>query len=247
MKKYNTLSNPPIKEAVIDIRALLPDDFDITTIFDDVKNDEVNYPAIEATQRSGLEFGFKKGQQIVKADEVETFGYRLWSSDRKQIALMTREGFTFSRLSPYTNWENFESEAKRLWDSYEKYTSPISVTRLAVRYINRLEIQNDKIHLSEILTTPPSIPDDLSVSFEGFLNRVIIRDVESGYRAIVTQAPSNDMTSGNPSIILDIDAFYENRDGIIISNIWTLINDLRMFKNDIFFKSVTDKQMEVYR
>jgi uncharacterized protein (TIGR04255 family) len=247
MSKYPTLNSPPIKEAVIDIRVILSNDFDITSVKEIIEPLKDEYPKVETTKRSGVDFGFNKGERVVKAEDVEIFGYRLWSGDKTQVVLMTSEGFTFSRLSPYSNWEIFEGEAKRLLDIYLDQVSPLSITRLAVRYINKLEIKQEKINLSEILTAPPSIPKDLAINIEGFLNRIIIKDVESDCRAIVTQAPSSDMSSGYPSIILDIDAFYEKRDGIDTSEIWSIINKLRMFKNDIFFKSITDNQLEAYK
>lgn len=247
MGDYPTLSSPPIKEAIIDIRTILPNNFDVTSIKEIIEPLKAEYPKVETTKRSGVEFGFNKGERVLKTEDVEIFGYRLWSEDKTQVVLMTSEGLTFSRLAPYSKWNNFEAETKRLLKIYLDHVSPLSITRLAVRYINKLEIKQEKLDLSKILTAPPSIPVNLAFNIEGFLNRVIIRDVESDFRAIVTQAPSSDMSSGYPSIILDIDAFYENQDGIDNSEIWPIINKLRMFKNDIFFKSITDNQLEVYK
>lgn len=247
MGQYPTLSSPPIKEAVIDIRIIPPDEFDVNVIKSLVDQLVNEYPKAETSMKSDVKFGFNKGRQLVEADNVETIGYRMWSKDQTQVVVMTSEGFTISQLAPYTGWDKFEAASKRLWNEYLNVVKPSSITRLAVRYINKLDMKQTQVDLADVLTAPPALPGDLESNLENFLNRVVIRDSKSDIRAIVTQTPSESIESKYPSIILDIDVFLLNGDGIDGSEIWTIINKLRLFKNDIFFKSITDNHMEAYK
>ena len=247
MKKYPTLSNAPIAEAVIDFRINPPDNFDISSIKDATDTIKNDYPLNKTQKRSGVKFGVDKDEQVFEPEPIEIMGYQFWSSDKKQVVLFAREGFTFSRLSPYSNWEQFSVEAKKLWELYNSNIKPLSITRLAVRYINKIECVTEHINLDDILTAPPLVPKDLSIEMEGFLSRLVFHKNGSDLKAIVTQTLSKDITDQFPSVILDIDAFCERPDGIEIQNICKIIDELRQFKNEIFFKSITSKQMGVFK
>ena len=70
-------------------------------------------------------------------------------------------GFTFNRLKPYTSWGDILPQVKDLWSLYIDIASPESITRIAVRYINNIEIPKpDNIVFSDYLKVPPKIPDN---------------------------------------------------------------------------------------
>jgi hypothetical protein len=74
-------------------------------------------------------------------EAVDTpIGWRFVSPDKLHVFQARLNGFTFSRLPPYVDWESFRTEARRLWDLYRAVANPIAPTRIAVRYINRLDL-----------------------------------------------------------------------------------------------------------
>ena len=73
------------------------------------------------------------------ATQTQT-GFAFTSKDSKQIFQAKTEGFTFSRLRPYGNWVELRDEARRLWAIYRDATTPIRISRVAVRYINQIDI-----------------------------------------------------------------------------------------------------------
>ncbi len=242
---YPILKNAPITEALIDIRVKLPSDFDvknISAIYESIKN---QYPEKQERIQSKVKFE-PKAEEIVKASKLVIDGYRYVSSDKKQIMQARLDGFTVSRLYPYIKWEELRDEAFRLWQLYKDITSPESITRVAVRYINNLNIPMPIGDFSEYLTAPPTVPEGLSQGVSSFLARIVMHEPSFGANAIITQALEQIVTDKVP-IILDIDVFKLQPEGIEEKDAWEIIEKLRHFKNKVFFSSITDNLKEMYK
>jgi uncharacterized protein (TIGR04255 family) len=48
--------------------------------------------------------------------EQRQLGYAFTSQAGVEIVQVRIDGFTFSRLHPYTSWDSFSAEARQLWD-----------------------------------------------------------------------------------------------------------------------------------
>ena len=245
MAEYQVLGRAPISEALIDIRVKLSSKLDvrqIDSIYESIKPD---YPQKLEQRISQVQVEQKPDEGMVKSS-IKINGYRYISSDKKQIIQARLAGFTFSRLHPYITWEALRSEAYRLWLLYKEVTTPELITRVALRYINNLNIPMPIKDFSEFLTAPPVIPDELPQGVSSFLTRVIIHEPSIGADGIITHALEQVVTDVAP-IILDIDVFKFQPDGIDEKDAWDAIEKLRNFKNQIFFKSITDKLKEMYK
>ena len=242
---YPILKKAPITEALIDIRVKLPSDFDVknlSSIYDSIKN---QYPEKQEQLQSKVKFE-PKAEEIVKSSRSEISGYRYFSSDKKQIVQARLDGFTFSRLHPYVKWEELRDEAYRLWQFYKDMTSPESITRVAVRYINNLNIPMPIKDFDDYLTAPPTVPEGLPQGVSSFLTRTVIHEPSFGANAIITQALEQVDTDVAP-VILDIDVFKLESKGIVEKDAWEIMEKLRRFKNKVFFSSITDDLKEMYK
>ena len=156
------------------------------------------------------------------------------------------DGFSLNKLPPYAKWDLLRAQAEELWQHYVAVARPIRVTRLAVRYINRIELTPGVDFKESILTVPEiaaGIPQGLP---EYFMRLVIPHD--SGATAIVTEASLPATLAESPAMLFDIDVFQFVDIPVGDSRaIWATLEDLRAYKNLIFFNSVTPKQMERYR
>ncbi|MFQ5787653.1 MAG: TIGR04255 family protein [Thermodesulfobacteriota bacterium] len=177
---------------------------------------------------------------------AKIYGYRYITSDKKQIVQARLDGFTFSRLKPYIKWNDLRDEAHKLWRLYQEATSPESITRVALRYINNLNIPLPIRDFGDYLTAPPTIPEGLPQGVGSFLTRVVMLEPSIGANAIITQALEQ-IAPGRAPIILDIDVFKLQEKGIEEKEAWDTIEKLRHFKNKIFFKSITNRLKEMYQ
>src|SRR5579859_1241021 len=69
-----------------------------------------------------------------------TVGYIFHSADRLQAVQARLDGFTFSRFAPYKDWDHLVMEARRLWNIFVGLLEPTSVSRMAVRYVNQINL-----------------------------------------------------------------------------------------------------------
>lgn len=243
------LKNAPITEAVIDIRVKLPSSTDIKSIdslFDKIKS---HYPTRQEQTVSEFSFGLKPGEDPVKASKLHVNGYRYISADHKQIVQARLDGFTMSRLHPYTEWNEFRDEANKLWQYYRDIAKPEAITRVALRYINNLNMPFPINDFDEYLTAPPIVPKELPQGISSFLTRIVVTEPSLGINAIITQAlelvpPMREIT--RLPVILDIDVFNQDPKGMTEADAWNTIEQLRHFKNKIFDKSITLKLKETY-
>jgi uncharacterized protein (TIGR04255 family) len=101
---------------------------------------------------------------------------RFSSADEKYVAQFRRDGFSFSRLAPYTAWEDVFGRAATLWKLFYELTQPIEVSRIAVRTINRILVPVPVSDLSKYLTAPPSVPPGTPNEVLGFLTQLFVTD-----------------------------------------------------------------------
>lgn len=236
----------PILEALVDIQVINPDDLSLETLKDYAAPFADRFP----TSRLQTQFeshlwvqGGKGGPSVGVQHGIR--GFSFFSRQEDRVVQARRDGFTFSKVQPYESWDNLKAEAKELWQHYRAATAPKAVTRLAVRYINRIDLPADHVQLHEWFSLHPMVPAELG-PMEEFLQRIVWRHPDNnGYRAVATQA-TQPADTGGPSILLDIEVFYhvQDPDGLTDEGAWDILDDLREFKNDVFFGTITSKTEE---
>lgn len=243
--QHPILKNPPITEALIDLRVRLPETVDsrkIDSIYESIKED---YPQKQEQRKSEFRFGPQADEQV-KVSENRIYGYRYIASDQRQMLQARLDGFTFSRLTPYITWTKLRDEAHRLWSIYRDITSPELITRVALRYVNNLNIPMPIKDFGEFLTAPPIVPEGLPQGVSSFLTRVVIHESSIGATAIITHALESTVKDTAP-VVLDIDVFKLYPEGIDENDAWEIMEELRHFKNNIFNESITEILKENYK
>ncbi len=102
MAEQTYLRNAPIAEAVIDLRVRLPESFMVDQIRDVASDLKKDYPVMEEMRFFQTALQMQGAQPSVSTVPPKLFGFLFKSSDGKQIAQFRNDGFTFSRLKPYT-------------------------------------------------------------------------------------------------------------------------------------------------
>jgi uncharacterized protein (TIGR04255 family) len=240
MVKQKHLEKAPIIEALIDFRVNLPTEFTVDT-FSNISDDFTRkYPKKESLVSGEFEFKIEEGKATMKPPiDKGVQGYVYKSDDDKNVAQFRIDGFTFSRLSPYTSWDEVFSEASGLWKLYCSKSSPSLISRIAVRYINRLDIPASLTNLRKYLTAPPEVPKKLPQQMNKFLTRVMIQ--EDDITANIIQALDKSLKPEHIGVILDIDVYKVNKKGFDIEKIPPEFDKLRELKNLIFFESITEE------
>lgn len=205
------------------------------------------FPNVE--ERRGLQAIFEAVQGQARPPLVQDLGlqgYFYRTADGKTIAQFRVDGFTFNRLHPYTSWEELFPQAIELWQLYTSVSRPDVVTRLAVRYINRIELPPGAVAFENYLRAAPVIPRELPQYVSSFLTRVTIHDPEINIDAHVAQALEASALGDSLVVILDIDAYKQSEFSINAPTIPKTLEQLRVFKNRIFFNSLTEDKLREF-
>lgn len=232
-------ANAPITEAIIDLRVKLAPAVDVTvleSVCDALKGE---YPAREAmfAAEGELEVGPAGGKASIRQEQI---GWKLTSDDKRRIVQFRREGCAFSQLAPYETWETFRDEAKRVWSVFREILKPLEVLRLAVRYINRVDIPSGVVELKDYFRTYPEVAPELPQELEGFFVQLMIPFHEQSARCILNQAIVPPSGPGFTSLALDIDLFRSERVPQTESDIWVCFERLRIEKDRIFEACITN-------
>ncbi len=238
----------PITEALIDIRAQLPESValpDLENLHAQIKTE---YPDKKPRKKFEGKIEFKDEKEPIKTTHIQEDGYLFSAADGKRVAQFRLDGFTFNRLRPYSRWEDLYQEAKRLWEIYRNALKPLVVTQIAVRYINSIEIPSKNFDYDEYFTAVPKIPQVLPQILQHFFAQVTIPFLDQGATAVVIQTPSGKQDSLNTAILLDIGVFSgEVSVAPEDQRIWEMLGHFRTIKNDIFFSHLTEKTKELFR
>jgi len=247
MSKIRTLSNAPIIEALVDIQVQLPTNITRQHIDDLKKELSDSYPESEDLFSLSAQIKIEPSGDTPSSEHQQKYiGCRIKSPDESYIVQLRTNGLSVSRLNPYVTWDDLKSTSSALWDIYVKHLQPEFITRIALRYINRIEVPLPIGDLHEFLVSPPIVPNGLPNRISEFLNRVVIHDQSIDARAIIMQAFEGVANDKSLPIIIDIDVFKEGRLETDDSDIWNKLSQLRDFKNQIFFESLTEKTIGMY-
>ena len=135
------LPNAPIVEALIDLRVQLPDEFSIKELAPFRDGLHESFPIIRKRKQIHAQLTFSpSAPPAVRVESPKPDGYMLTSADGTEVVQGRLDGYTFSRLRPYRDWDSLRDSARKFWEIYCDVAHPTSISRLAVRYINRLEL-----------------------------------------------------------------------------------------------------------
>lgn len=235
----------PITEALIDIQVELPDGTTVADLARVSIGEEIGYP--QRRNRFSLEGQIVFGEQVGTSTSQRQVGYDFLSGDERQIVQVRTDGFTLSRLAPYDRWKTFRAEAYRLWELYRDVANPINVTRVAVRYINRLDLPLPMDDLKDYLRTVPEVSPDLPQELNGLLMQLAIPQEDIGALVLLNEALIPPPNADTASVLLDINLFRDIETSIEEVELWNLLDQFRERKNKVFEACITERTRDLIR
>ena len=232
---------PPIAEAVCEIR-YSSEDWDPTI------------PGRMQERLSGRYDGKPQEQRLLQADMrhvdapdgpgVEIQGLQqnriqLRDLSEKRILSIAENAISVSDLEPYSGWEAFYGRIEEAIRMYHELVPSLNVTRIGIRYINRISVSEDPVNLSDYFRVSPQLPDGLNVKMYAFQSRSESR-YEDGPGLTVTFA------SSEGAFILDLDAWLDSEENMSLEQILDTICDLRDRERFAFERSITDQARDLF-
>lgn len=244
------LRNPPIVEAVVDIDCDLPAGFglgEVAGLAAEAFGD--TYPITATRHVEQYTFTPTPGGPPSQSVRSDIQALQHFNKEKNQLVQVRADGYTFNRLQPYTSLDALLPEIERTWALYRDLASPIKVTALRLRYINRIDLPFDggRVEIDDYFTIGPRTPAGEGMSLGPFLVQFMMIDNTTRCVANVRLA-AQDLHPEGISLILDIEAVKNEE---LAPDNWECIAEriacLREFKNRIFHGSITEKTREKYQ
>jgi len=243
------LERAPIVEAIIafTIEPILSDELmnAVQTAGESIRED---YPQSEPLRQLQLQLGFGPGMSPINQSTQRDVGWKLVSSDKRQLVVFQRNGFSFSRLPPYLQWSSFRDEARRLWEVYRGATGNVQIVRFGLRYINRVNIPIGK-PIEDYLRLYPELPGTKDGSRRTLHSSYLradsmLTEIPDGY-LIIQQAtlPSESLDVATLSLDFDISVTKH----VTEEYVWETLEVARDVKNQLFRDSLQPEFLETFR
>jgi uncharacterized protein (TIGR04255 family) len=245
MASRRYLKEPPIIEALVDFRAAATrplGDEALATLRNLLGG---KYPKHSKRMQLEATFRRKDGEEAPSIEhEVGLRGYFFRSEDETEIAQFRIDGFTYNRMKPYPGGDTLLDSALRLWATYVDLAAPAQVTRLALRYINRLAFAAP-VEYAQYLASGPVAPPGIG-RIDAFRARSTFSAPESTLKVHVAASSEPGVDGASVSILVDVDAFRPTPVGVAKDDLEPILLALRDLKNRAFFATLTDKALEGY-
>ena len=246
MAKPRPLRRPPIVEALVDLQASVPGDHKIFKALADALKDE--FPIEQQLRDFEAKIEIKDGKVVQQRLDDATFGgIRVENVDQTIYVQFRPNGFTLNNLKVYMGGGQFIDKAMTLWVMLVEHAKPEFVSRVALRYINRLELpltQGDEF--TRYLTSSPELPEGAPQQVSQFLSRIVGHDAQRQASAVVIQQLKEQQPGKSIVVTVDVDVFRAGHFPVDSTALREVLGSLRMLKNETFFSLLTDETVSLY-
>lgn len=236
--------NAPIIEAILEATILraTPVQFDeLTTL----KINTARYP--DRVEMETLCSQTNVGEIVDASAQSQKIGYQYKSADGKFIIQSKSDGFSVSRLAPYTNWQDLCEEFTTFWICYAQRVAPDLISKLAVRYVNRFDLPGDSLDLSNYFRTYPELSKDIKYPVTNFLHQIQLPMPDINGGAVITQARLPSIRESVISVLLDIAVYQKFELPLTAASLRLKLDGLRDRKNELFEACIKSPARELIR
>ena len=225
----------PIAEAVVDINVRLQQGtqpVDLRPLAEGIAGD---YPELQERRRFAGEMQAQDTGPPRASGTVETDGWLCFSESRNRVVQFRLDGYSYNWLRPYRTWAELAENARKHWESFSATGRIVTVTRIALRYINRFSV-DQLVELDEYFSAAPKVPEAMPQGLLEYQSRVTIPYLDKGVTAQVVQAL---LPPSAAEFVIDINVRKDCRLRPDDAKLWDGLDELRSIKNEIFFSHVT--------
>ena len=198
--------NPPVVEALCEVYFQGSRwDPTIPGIFYERVRDR--YP--DKAERPGFQIELSVAPEVPAARAQQLGTRSLFSrSDHSQQLQLERDLLIINQLRPYPGFEEWKPIVTEAISLYKELAKPAGVSKIGMRYINRIEIPHQIFEMEDYFHLFVEIPEDLGAAHSTFMTRVVIPgvrgEIRSGHQLVVTLGSAPPQSEGSATLLLDL-------------------------------------------
>jgi uncharacterized protein (TIGR04255 family) len=241
--------HPPITEAVIEIR--VNHTLTSSELEKIAKKLKKHYPNSKPHNELGIDLGdigSKSAGSNVKVSKHQK-GFHLSSEDQADIVIIKPESLVMSRLAPYLGWETIRNQFISVWKIWKDIAKTRSISRVGIRYVNRIDVpvdELDRIEIEDYLTFHPKVPSFSNAPMTNYLIQIAKPTSNPLWSTTITSTNQPSPLVKTVSLLLDIDLFRTEEIPLNDDDLWQMLTEARDLKNNIFQQCITPRAEEIF-
>ena len=244
MTDRRVYKRPPIHEAICEFRFTGSGEWNLLTAADMLDHLRSDYPDRPRTVvDTNLEIAAGGPEPTVRPLTIRE-RVQYVQDDPQRLVTAGQDFMSIHVSMPYEGWEKFRPRIASALTAYQSVLKPKGATRVGVRYVNKILIDDVQFQLSDYFMTPPSTPDGLDLMITDFLIRVGASFLGDRENLHLTQTLAS-IAIEDPdrsAFILDLDAWEGWNDvPAAIADLMAVVDTLREAEREAFEAMITDK------
>jgi uncharacterized protein (TIGR04255 family) len=146
---------------------------------------------------------------------------QFFSEDGSSLVQVGPNLLTVNFLPPYAGWPTFLPLIDEMVGMYREIATPAGLSRVGLRYINKVQIPGTDLDLSQFFVALPVIPAATQGRVLGFLSVADIAPPDGGHTLRYTLGTANSDEQQASAFLLDLDASKSGPD----APSWDLLHD----------------------
>ncbi len=232
--KDNKYYKPSVLEAVFELRFPPTQTWEMRYVVEFSNRANANsFPVLKDSPQQ-VQVTFKNNQEPIinkGASHIQT-----WNVENTQLWQAGQLLFAANQREPYNGWENFRPHILKGLEIYYDIAKPQTAETLSIRYINRIQFNDDELPNKLIKFLPSGIAYEKNPS--NYMCRVEY-DYENGEKMIIISAKEDSNIKKN-SIILEL-LYLKPNPELDITNIESTIDRIHENIRQHFENSITDE------
>lgn len=253
MRSHRRYKNPPIEEALCEFHFQSEQDWDPTIpgkLHTEVGDKYAGKPRQQKVVDVGLQIQKDKppnlsyGEGLARVQLVTENGKRMVGVGQNVLSIHMLRPYQDPQHPKHSGWDEFQSRIKQVLDTYWKVAEPKGISRIGIRYINKIVIPQPKVEVNDYLKCAPPDVIELPDRMKNYGSRV-----EYFYDDEVRLVLSNGLINppmNDIGLILDLDVIWEDVVPVAQDEALRKTEDLRNRERDAFEAVITDKTRELF-
>jgi len=238
-----TYRKPPIQEVVCEFRFVAGEPWDLTVPGLVYERLRATFPKRQVVRGIETELGADEGgvKQQIRLQERAKF----LREDDKAFVQVGPNLLAVNHLAPYPTWEQYLPLVRTGFDGYVQVAKPKGLSRLGLRYINRIEPGGERVALEEYFAFRPFVGESLRQDFGNFL--VVVESAhENGRDRLRLQLGTTAAQGGRLAFILDLDYFTGKPESVAIDGCFAWLDNAHGHIGEAFEGCLTDRTRSLF-
>ena len=253
MSDRRRYANPPIEEAVCEIRFQPGDGWNLTIpgkLHAAVGDDYPGTPReqkrfdVELDVRQGKPLDLRYGEGLVSVQLVTRDGKRMLGVGRDVLSVHMLRPYQTPDAGRSGGWDEFRPRISRALDAYWGVAKPAGVLHTAIRYINKIIVPYTEMRAAEYLRCALPGVEGIPDLMRNFVSRAEY-EYDDGVRLVLSHGLAS-APPGHSGLLLDIDVICLNTEPTSKSDTMARISDLREREREAFEATITERARALF-